>query len=195
MDLWELADLCTPWCLHVAATLRIAGHLAAGAADIGELAAAAGADPESLGRVLTHLAGRGVFEEPQPGHFRLNDAARPLLDESVLLGLDLDGFGGRMAPAWGTLLAAVRSGKPAYHQVFGREFWEDLDSHPEIAQKFDALMGPGHGLPDPQVLIDPAGWDPVRTVVDVGGGTGTLLAEVLRAHPRVNGILVDLRAR
>jgi hypothetical protein len=29
-------------------------------------------------------------------------------------------------------------------------------------------------------------------VVDVGGGSGTLLAEVLRAHPHVHGILVDL---
>jgi hypothetical protein len=59
-----------------------------------------------------------------------------------------------------------------------------LDAHPEIAASFDGLMGPaGHGVPDPQVLLDANGWESVRTAVDVGGGTGALLAEVLRARP------------
>jgi SAM-dependent methyltransferase len=109
------------------------------------------------------------------------------------MGLDLDAFGGRMARAWGTLLSAVRSGKPAYHEAFGRGFWEDLDAHPAIGASFDALMGqPGHGVPDWRVLVDPADWESVRTVVDVGGGTGALLAEILRARPEVRGTLVDL---
>ena len=48
-------------------------------------------------------------------------------------GLDLDGFGGRMAYAWGSLLSAVRTGAPAYHTIFGCPFWEDLQAHPQIA--------------------------------------------------------------
>ena len=192
MDLWELSDLSTPWCVHVVATLRLADHIAAGNAEIGRLAAAAGADRDSLARVLRHLASKGVFEEPEPGRFALNETSRGLLEEPMRLGLDLDSFGGRMAHALGTLLSAVRKGRPAYYEAFGRGFWEDLDAHPEIAAKFDELMGPGHGVPDPQVLIDPADWNSVRTVVDVGGGTGSLLAEILRARPEARGILVDL---
>lgn len=193
MDIWTLSDLSTPWCVHVVATLRIANHIAAGKTEIAPLAAAAGADRDSLYRVLRHLVSKGLFEEPARGRFQLNDAARALLEDSIHLGLDLDGIGGRMAHAWGTLLSAVRTGKPAYHEVFGRGFWDDLDAHPEIAASFDALMGPaGHGTPDPNVLVDSAEWAPVRTVVDVGGGTGWLLAEILRAHPQVRGTLVDL---
>jgi hypothetical protein len=90
-------------------------------------------------------------------------------------------------------LTAVQTGKPAYHEAFGRPFWDDLEAHPDLAADFDAGMGPaGHGTPDPHVLLDPSDWDSVRTVVDVGGGTGALLAEVLRAHPHVHGALVDL---
>src|SRR5205085_3701060 len=37
-----------------------------------------------------------------------------------------------------------------------------------------------------------SGWDVVRTVVDVGGGTGAMLAELLRARPHLRGTLVDL---
>jgi len=193
MDLWSLSDLSTPWCVHVVATLRVADHIAAGHTEISKLAAAAGADRDSLHRVLRHLVSKGLFEEPSPGRFALNDAARGLLDDSMRLGLDLDGIGGRMAHAWGTLLSAVRTGRPAYHEAFGRGFWEDLDAHADIAASFDALMGAaGHGAPDPHVLVDPADWKSVKTVVDVGGGTGALLAEILRVHSDVRGTLIDL---
>src|SRR5712692_1772267 len=159
---------------------------------IDDLAAASGAHSDSLHRVLRHLVSKGVFEEPSPGRFALNEPARRLLDSSARLGLDLDGFGGRMAFAWGSLLSAVRTGAPAYREVFGRPFWEDLRAHPDLAASFDALMGPaGHGTPDPEVLVT-GDWASVRTVVDVGGGTGALLAEILRARPEIQGTLVDL---
>jgi len=107
-DIWALSDLCTPWCVHVVATLRIAEHIAAGTTYIDDLAAASGAHSDSLHRVLRHLVSKGVFEEPSPGRFTLNEPARRLLDSSARLGLDLDGFGGRMAHTWGSLLSAVQ---------------------------------------------------------------------------------------
>ena len=144
-----------------------------------------------LQRVLEHLAGKGVFLEPEPGLFALNAASRQLLEGPIRLGLDLDGIGGRMANAWSGLLQQVRSGKPAYQEIFGLPFWEDLDAHPEIGASFDELMGPaGHGDPDPEVLVD-RDWDGVRSIVDVGGGAGALLAAILQAHPHVHGTLVD----
>jgi len=191
-NLGALSDLCTPWCIHVVATLRVADQIAAGHDQIDALARAAGCDPYALHRVLTHLVGKGVFEEPANGQFALNEAARGLLDPSVRIGLDLNGIGGRLAHAWGTLLTYVQTGKPAYHERFGLPFWEDLDAHPEIAASFDALIGPaGHPPPDPAFQIT-GGWAPVRTVVDVGGGTGAMLAEILRARPQIHGTLVDL---
>jgi hypothetical protein len=191
-DLFALSDLCTPWCLHVVVTLRVAEHMAAGKARIDELAAACGADAGYLHRVLRHLIGKGVFEEPEPGLIALNEPACALMDPAARISLDLDSFGGRMAGAWASLLTAVKTGAPAYHTVFGRPFWDDLQAHPGVAASFDALMGPaGHGTPDPEVLVG-GSWEAVRTVVDVGGGTGSLLAEVLRARPEVRGILVDL---
>lgn len=192
VNLWALCDLCTPWCLFVAATLRIAEHIEQGTDRIDPLAAAARCDPGVLHSVLGHLAGKGVFEEPEPGRFRLNEAARGLLNPAMRFGLDLNGIGGRMAYAWGTLPQFVRTGKTAYNQVFGTGFWEDLDAHPEIAADFDALIGPpGHGTPNPEFQLA-RGWESVRSVVDVGGGTGAMLAEILRVHPDVRGTLVEL---
>src|SRR5262249_27646768 len=139
----------------------------------------------------TYLAAKGVFQETAPGRFVLNGAARRLLDPSQRF-LDLAGIGGRLAHAWGTLLTYVRTGRPAYHEIFGLPFWEDLEAHPDIAASFDDLIGPGgHGTPSPEFQIT-GGWEPVRTVVDVGGGTGAMLAEILRARPWIHGTLIDL---
>ncbi len=188
-DLDQMLDLATPWCLHVAATLRIPERISASRAGIAELAAAAGCDRDALHAVLGHLVSKGVFTEESPGRFAVNHAAERLAQTPFL---DLEGIGGRMAHTWGTLLDYVRTGQPAYQQVFGRPFWEDLAVHPPIAAEFDALMGPaGHGVPDFDIeLVD--GWESVRTIVDVGGGTGAMLASLLRRHPQARGILVDL---
>ncbi len=189
VDLGRMLDLATPWCLHVAATLRIPEHISAGRTGIAELAAAADCDRDALHAVLGHLVSKGVFAEEAPGRFACNHAAEQL---SAATFLDLGGIGGRMAHTWGTLLDYVRTGQPAYQQVFGRPFWEDLAAHPQIAAEFDALMGPaGHGIPDFDIELS-HGWDRVRTVVDVGGGTGAMLASLLRRHPQAKGILVDL---
>jgi len=189
VDLEQMLNLATPWCLRVAATLRIPEHISAGHAGIADLAAAAGCDADALHAVLGHLVSQGVFIEESPGRFACNQAAEQLASVPFL---DLAGIGGRMAHTWGTLLDYVRSGQPAYEQVFGRPFWEDLAAHPAIGAEFDALMGPaGHGVPDYDVELS-GGWDAVRTVVDVGGGTGAMLASLLRRHPQARGILVDL---
>ena len=85
VDIFEMTDLCTPWSIHVVATLRIADHIAAGITDIDDLAAASGSHSESLGRLLRHLVGKGVFTEPAPGRFALNEPARGLMDSSGAL--------------------------------------------------------------------------------------------------------------
>jgi len=189
VDLDRMLDLATPWCLMVAATLRIPDLIAEGHRDVSDLATAAGCDRDALHAVLDHLVSKGVFQETTPGRFGNNRAAGQLTGAGRFL--DLEGIGGRMAHTWGTLLDYVRTGQPAYRELFGRPFWEDLAAHPKIAADFDALMGPaGHGVPDFDIELT-GGWDGLRTMVDVGGGTGAMLASLLRRHPHVRGILVD----
>jgi hypothetical protein len=156
VDLEQMLDLATPWCLRVAATLRITEHIAAGQVGIADLAAAAGCDADALHAVLGHLVSQGVFTEESPGRFACNQAAEQLAGVPFL---DLAGIGGRMAHTWGTLLDYVRTGQPAYQKVFGRPFWEDLAAHPAIGAEFDAL-GSAVGVPGPDVKAQRDGWDP-----------------------------------
>lgn len=190
-DVGRMLDLATPWCLHVAATLRLPQHIRAGHTEAGDLARAVGCDQYALQALLAYLVPRGVFCEDPPGRYACNHAADQLAQMPFL---DLAGFGGRMAHAWGTMLSYVRTGKPAYAETFGLPFWEDLAAHPEIGADFDALMGlAGHGMPDYDIELSD-GWDGIGSVVDVGGGTGAMLVNLLGRHPGVSGTLLDLPA-
>ncbi|WP_203719407.1 methyltransferase, partial [Asanoa siamensis] len=194
--LGPLTDLVTPMALRVAATLRLADHLpddATGeATPLAVLAERAGADPEALARMLRHLVLHGVFTEPHPGEFAANPVAALLRTGEVgAVWLDLDGFGGQMDLAFTGLAHTVRTGEPAWEQVFGLPYWDYLDANPAFAASFDATMAVDAGN---AALAERYDWSGVRHVVDVGGGTGTLIADVLRHHPALRGTLVDLPA-
>jgi hypothetical protein len=193
-----LMDLVTPMALRVAATLRLADFMpddetGDGTGDgiaVGDLAKQAGADPEALARMLRHLVQHGVFTEPRPGEFAVNQTAAQLRSgQPAALWLDLDGFGGRMDLAFTALAHTVRTGEPAWEQVFGQPFWAYLDANPAISASFDATMALDAGNAAVAAGYD---WTTVREVADIGGGTGTLIAEVLRRNPGLRGMLADL---
>ncbi|TGB10201.1 methyltransferase [Streptomyces sp. MZ04] len=179
--------------LRTAATLGIADLLADGSGRTDDLARSSGTDPDALRRMLRHLVAHGVFTEPEPGLFRLNDTAELLRSghpEQLRRRLDLDGFGGTMDLAFTSLMHTVRTGEPAWETVFGAPFWPYLAAHPDMAASFDATMSSAAAF-----VTDAArgyDWSTARQVTDVGGGRGVLLAELLETHPSLRGTLLDL---
>jgi predicted O-methyltransferase YrrM len=185
-EMWRLLDLITPMALRVAATLRLADRLASGPLPVGDLAEQAGADPAALHRMLRYLAARGVFEV-RGEVVALNPAAGLLRDDhpaGVRRWADLDGFGGVLDRAGLGLLDIVRTG----HTGFAGHR-DALDG--ERGASYDAAMQALSRMQAPEVVaaID---WTGVEHVVDVGGGTGTLLAAALHAVPGMRGTLVEL---
>lgn len=193
LRLASMINLATPYAVRVVATLGVPEQLAAGVHDVDAIAAAVGADPDTLTRLLRYLVHREVFTEEPKGHFGLTDVSRLLLDRSpggMGRWLDLESIGGRMDLAFAGLLHSVRTGEVAYPVVHGQSFWDDLAV--EAHRRFiDELMLVQSAMTSPQVaeLYD---WSAVTDVVDVGGGSGGLLAELLGKHPHLRGVLVDL---
>ncbi len=93
--------------------------------------------------------------------------------------------------SWGDLLYSVQTGKPAFDHVYGKPVFEFLSEHAEQARIFDAAMTGFHG-PETQAMIDAYDYTGVKTLVDIGGGNGTVLKAVLGRHPAMTGILYDL---
>ncbi|WFE40839.1 methyltransferase [Micromonospora sp. WMMD998] len=189
----RLSDLATPFAVRTAVTLRVPDRIAAGVTGLTELAAACDADPAALGRLLRYLTHRGVFAEVSPDVFALTDVGALLCDRDGGghgADLDLGGLGARMDLAWAGLPHAIRTGGPGYAAVHGRDFWADLDAHPEHRAYFDAVMLSQQRITAPEVATCYP-WPEVTHVVDVAGGSGGLLRELLCAHPHLRGTLVD----
>ncbi|WP_405089968.1 methyltransferase [Micromonospora sp. NBC_01392] len=189
----RLTDLATPFAVRTAVTLRVPDRIAAGVTSLDALAAACDADPGALGRLLRYLTHRGVFVEVSPDVFALTDVGELLCDRNGGghgADLDLGGLGARMDLAFAGLPHAIRTGRPGYGSVHGRDFWADLDAHPDHRAYFDALMLSQQRLTAPEVATRYP-WAEVTHVVDVAGGSGGLLWELLSAHPHLRGTLVD----
>ncbi|WP_342777103.1 MULTISPECIES: methyltransferase [Streptomyces] len=195
MGLTTLADLATPMAVRVAATLGVADHLVAGRRTAAELAAAAGAHPDALDRLLRHLVGVGLFtRDTGSGRYGLTALGEQLRDDHPAgkrRWLDLTGAVGRGDLSFVELLHSVRTGEPAYPVRHGAALWEDLASDPERSASFDALMS-HHVAVEHARLPQAYDWAALGHVVDVGGGSGGLLAHLLAAHPELRGTVVDL---
>jgi hypothetical protein len=85
---------------------------------------------------------------------------------------------------------SVRSGKPAFNRTYGTGVFEYNTSNPEVGRNFDEAMtnGTTHVAREVVPAYD---FSSFRTIVDVGGGYGTLLLAVLRANPELRGVLFD----
>jgi hypothetical protein len=95
--------------------------------------------------------------------------------------------------ACGELGHSIATGQPAFEFVFSRTFFEHHDANPTANERFARGMAQLSEAEDPLV---PQFYDfaQFELVVDVGGGRGGLLAEVLKANPRVRGLLYDRAA-
>ena len=184
-------------CLHVAAELGIADLLKDGPRSTEDLARATGAHEMSLHRVLRTLAAHGVFAEESPSGFQLTPAAALLrtgtpdsLRDAVRMVGDLAGDGSWWK-AVGSLRDSVLTGEPGFNQIHGRGFFEYLIEHPEAGAWFDRGLA-NFAAPENAAIVAAYSFAKFKRVVDVGGGQGGLLAEILKADQSLMGTPFDL---
>ena len=180
--------------VSVAAELGIADLLAGRPLRVEELAEQSGAHAGALYRILRALASVGVFAEEAGHRFALT----PMAD---LLRTDAAGsqrayaimMGGEFQATWGELMHSARTGEPGFQKRFGKPFFEYMTEHADRHGIYDAAMTVVHGA-ETEPMLDAYDFSAFRTVADIGGGKGLMLAGLLKRHSGVQGILFDLPA-
>jgi SAM-dependent methyltransferase len=179
--------------IYVAAKLRIADLLVSGPKTIAELASESGTHPPTLERLLRALSTLEMFAPTSDGRFRntpLSEMLRSDHPQSLREGA-------LFLPArflWlpiGELFESVRTGEPAFRRIFGQPFFEYLAAHPADAAVFNNAMTQGIAWTTP-ALLEAYDFSRFEQLVDVGGGEGALLRDILVATPRLHGVLFDL---
>jgi hypothetical protein len=178
--------------LHVAVALGVPDALAAGPRSAPDLARELGAVPGALHRVLRGLAAEEVLEELPGGRFALTDTGRLLCTGVPGSLCDWVAMrGGLYAGAAAGLLAAVREGGTPFEAVHGRPFFEHLSAEPARLATFQAAMA-NRSAREARAVVAAYDLTGCSSVVDVGGGRGTLLRAVRERVPGAGVVLFDL---
>lgn len=182
----------TAHAMGVAAELKVADLIADGVRPSTELAAETGTHEPSLRRLLRMLVAVGLLTEPEPGTFGLTDVGAQLRTDSPD---SLHAFTSMfchplLIGSWQALLHSVRTGEHAFDHLHGKDFYDYLAAHEDVSRLFNVAMSEESRISAAQVA---AAYDfsTARTVVDLGGGDGTLLSAILTRHPHLRGTVFD----
>jgi len=178
--------------ISVAAELGIADILADGPCSVEDLADLTSTHSNALYRIMRALASAGIFVQEPDGRFSLTPPANLLRSYvprsqrsfAIMMGAEFHG-------AWGELLHTVRTGEPGWQKRFGIPAFQYMVEHPDRHSIYDSAMG-GYGQVEGEAMLDAYNFSAFRTVMDVGGGSGMLLAALLSRYPDLSGILFDL---
>ncbi|MFC5663953.1 methyltransferase [Kitasatospora misakiensis] len=181
-----------PAALRAAADVGVADHLVKGPASAAELAVATGTDARNLHRVLRLLATRGIVAEDERGRFTLTEAGQALRSDvpySARTAVQMLTDRTMWRPA-GELTHCLTEGTTAFEKLFGVPFFDHFAKDERTAAVFHVGMA---AMSDPENAPIAAAYafPPSGTVVDVGGGHGGLLLEVLLRNPGLAGVLYD----
>jgi ubiquinone/menaquinone biosynthesis C-methylase UbiE len=175
-----------------AAELGIADLLASGPKHVDELAHATACHAPSLHRLLRALVSLDLCAEGKDGAFALtplgsllrSDTPHSLRSWTILCNKYL-------GPLLGKLVHSLRTGQSARGPVGGATGFAELERDDQAALIFNGAMAELTTLIASEV-VRRYRFDGMRSIVDVGGGYGALLAAVLEAQPGARGALLDL---
>jgi O-methyltransferase domain/Dimerisation domain len=183
--------------IYVAARLNLADLMKDGPHTADELARRAGVNGPALYRMLRTLSSYGVFTETRGRRFKLTPLGSTLRSDAPasMHGFALFLIGSPVWNAWEDLEFSVRTGQLPFDRMYGMPFYQYLNEHPENLKIFGEAMTSLSGTENPEFAsafqkVNTRGH--VRTLVDVGGGFGSLLALILKKNAGLNGVLFDL---
>jgi hypothetical protein len=158
-----------------------------------ELAREIGATPQALYRLMRATASVGVLSEGPDGKFSQTPMSMVLRSDATPSLRAFAIMGGREwhARGWAHLEHCVRTGKQALEQIYGTPIFEFLKQHPAEGQIFNDAMTDISMIDSPAVA-EAYNFEDIRSIVDVGGGHGLLLATILKKNPHLRGTLYDM---
>ncbi len=177
--------------LYVVAKLGVADLLVKGPLDSDELAKKLDVHAGALFRVMRAVAAQGVFTQDSSNKFGLTSVSQLLRNDTPdSMRYIVITYGERQYEAAGKLIHTVKTGETAFDHIYGKGLFDYLSENDEANMTFNLFMAQSHRRAGDQLgFYD---FRKKRLVVDVGGGQGHLIAQILRLNPHLKGIIYDL---
>jgi hypothetical protein len=178
--------------VYVFAKLGIPDLLKSGPRTVEELASATKTHAPSLYRVLRALASIGFVSATADGRFAQTPLSEILVTDAPgsLRWFTVSELGQEHYPAWGNLMRSVQTGEIAFDNFFGVDIWKYFEQNPEDAAVFNNSMSGVTAATNEEILAL-YDFSSFGTVMDIGGGHGGLITSILKANPKLKGVLFD----
>ena len=179
--------------LFAIASLRVPDFLKAGPQAVSTLAAKTGSNEDALYRILRALSSAGVFQENPPRTFALTPISELLCtghpERDMALWLS-DPF---HLQVYQETAHAIQTGETVPEKIYGLPCFDYLKQNKEVGDRFNnAMTGFSAMLIGAALEAYDFSWLSGKTLVDVAGGHGMVLSEILKKYPSAHGILFDL---
>lgn len=175
--------------LHVAVELGIPDALGDEVLEPAQVARRIGCDAHATARFLRFLARIGLVRRRANGCYETTERGKLLRADNPFSDLTRL-YGGEFYDAWNDLAAALRTGRTAFSHRYGVEHFDYFATAPESSRTFDRAMQAVTRLVAKE-LSRSCSFPGGTTVVDVGGGNGTLLRTIANEHSGVSGVVFD----
>ncbi|MBE9373329.1 hypothetical protein IQ251_02605 [Saccharopolyspora sp. HNM0983] len=188
-----LIHLNSQYFVHAAVELGLPDQVAESGSTVAEIAERAGADPAAVRRLLRMLSAIGIFQAGASDTFAHTPGSAALRSTSATDSM-MNAFvrNEQVARMWEQLPAALRSGESAFGKAAGKPFYDYINQDdPALAESFNAAMTNNIGSTNGAV-VEALDLSSSTDLVDVGGGQGTLLRDLLQANPHLHGRLFDI---
>lgn len=154
-----------------------------------------------LGRIMRFLVRRNIFTVHPPSdgagetRYGLSYKSRWILhgtQKTLVPLLLMENHPQAMAP-WHCFSQCVKEGGVAFEKAHGVEIWEFASRNPEFNKLFNDGMACTAAIHIESILQGyKDGFGSIGSLVDVGGGTGEMIGQIVKSHPHIKGINFDL---
>jgi len=176
--------------IYVAAALGIADMLVNGPRSVDDLARESDTHAPYLYRTLRALASVRIFSENENRMFELTPMAE-LLRTGAMRSFALMFNSDWSDKAWAYFLDSVKTGETAFDKAHGMPVTDWLENNPEAAKVFNEANAIKSAVSH-RAIVDAYDFSGIKTLTDVGGGVGLLMAEILTANPPMKGVILDV---
>ncbi|MEP6901382.1 MAG: methyltransferase [Actinomycetota bacterium] len=177
--------------LAVSARLEIADLLKNGAKSAEELAELTKTHSPSLYRLLRALASVGILRKDADkfSNTPLGDVLRSDHPQSMRAALNMMGDPEHWN-AHGNMQQSIKTGEIAFDYTFGMPIFPYFAQNPAAAAVFDKSMT-SFSAAVAEAVSSTYNFSKAKTIADIAGGHGILLAKVLQTSPHAKGILFE----
>ncbi|MGK0187127.1 MAG: hypothetical protein ACI9R3_002913 [Verrucomicrobiales bacterium] len=180
--------------VSLALELDVPKHLAAGTLSLEELSERTGSPPDRLRRLLRGMVWADILQQDSAGGFVLTEVGMLLVGSGPAT---IDSFFRINSQiyyhGWGALRAFSESGSIPFENFNGEPVFDHMSKNPDLRDLFHGEMKTATAK-DAKAIAATHPFPETGRILDIGGGFGQLISQILHHHPGLQGAVFDLPA-